>query len=57
MLVLASVRDILSGMFKGPPIITYNKHTETRDKVSCILLGNAQFHAKTEWECSKLSLP
>jgi len=53
MLVLASVRDIFSGKFQGPPIITYHKRTETRDKVSYTLLGHAQFHAQTK--CSKLS--
>jgi len=48
MLVFALARDIFSGKFKGPPIITYNKRTETRDKVSYTVLGNAQFHAQTE---------
>jgi hypothetical protein len=39
MLVLTSVRDIIPEKFKSPPIITYtyNKHTETRDKVSYIV--------------------
>jgi len=55
MLVLASFKDLLSGMFMGPPVITYNKHTETREEVSYTLLGNVQFNVKTD--CSKLCFP
>jgi hypothetical protein len=49
MLVLSSVRNILSGKLKGPPIFAYHKLTETRDKVSYTLLGNTEFHAQKEF--------